>query len=401
VFSSHLPLLSFFQFKTTKMADHLPSFLMVSVPNRENELKSIERAVSAVVHPINIPQLRCGTLDDLMSLSDDLEKTEEAVQHATKRIGAVYYKFVEETQKEIKLKQVLMVGNSEAEHYVSNFQWDDTKYPLKQSCKDIAASIAKDCGEFEDAFKRQVTEFAEVESEIQQLRKKEMGNLMLKDLSSVVKPQHFVDSEYIKTLLVVVPKHSKQDWFNNYESLMPVPEPPQPPPIVPRSSVEITSDSEFVLCTVVILRLVESEFKQAARARRFIVRDYSPRADGEDAQAQLQNLSRKREEMRSNLIVWCRTTFTDVFAGWIHLKIIRLFVEAVLRFGLPANFCNVLIHLMPKKEKALRTELGHLYKHLSSAMLGNDGLDEAEMVTVGLTKAIYPYVSLELDLNLE
>ena len=50
---------------------------------------------------------------------------------------------MEETQKEIKLKQVLMVGSSEAEHYVSSFRWDDTKYPLKQSCKDIAASIAK------------------------------------------------------------------------------------------------------------------------------------------------------------------------------------------------------------------------------------------------------------------
>ena len=59
----------------------------------------------------------------------------------------------------------------------------------------------------------------------------------------------------------------------------------------------------------VVLRLVENEFKQAARTRRFIVRDYSPRAEGEDAQARLASLSRKREEMRSDLIVWCRVSF--------------------------------------------------------------------------------------------
>jgi V-type H+-transporting ATPase subunit C len=268
---------------------------MVSVPNHDDEFKRLQRGVHAELFPLDIPQLRCGTLDDLMSLSDDLEKTEMVVEKATKRIGALYYKFVEETQKEIKLKQVLMVGSSEAEHYVSNFRWDDTKYPLKQSCKDIAGSITKDCGEFEDTFKKQVQEFSELEHDINALRKKEMGNLMLRDLSSVAKPKHFVESEYLKTLLVVVPKHSKQDWLASYESLMPVPEPPQPPPIVPRSSVELASDQEFVLVTVVVLRLVENEFKQAARTKRFIVRDYTPNPDGEDAQAQLQSLNRKRE----------------------------------------------------------------------------------------------------------
>uniref|UniRef100_A0A6U3CKJ0 V-type proton ATPase subunit C n=2 Tax=Paramoeba aestuarina TaxID=180227 RepID=A0A6U3CKJ0_9EUKA len=381
--------------------DTLPCFLMVAVPKRDGEYEKLHRGVNADVHPINIPQLRCGTLDDLMSLSDDLEKTEAIVEKATKRIGSVYYRFVEETQKEIKLKQVLMVGSSEAEHYVCNFRWDDSKYPLKHSCKDIAGSISKDCGEFEDTFKKQVTEFSEIEHEIQQLRKKEQGNLMLKDLSSVVKPQHFVDSEYLKTLLVVVPKHSKDDWFKSFESLMPVPDPPQPPPVVPRSSVEVAADDEFVLVTVVVLRLVENEFKQAARTKRFIVRDYTPNPDGEDSQAQLSGLSRKREEMRSDLIVWCRTTFTDVFAGWIHLKVIRLFVEAVLRFGLPANFCNALVRLMPKKEKSIRSELGSLYRHLSSSMMNENEDEDADMAAAGMGKKIYPYVSLTLDMDLD
>ena len=73
---------------------------------------------------------------------------------------------------------------------------------------------------------------------------------MLKDLSGVVKPQHLIQSEYFVTLLVVFPKHSEKEWFDNYEFLMPIPDPPQPPPIVPRSSTVIATDNEFCMATV-------------------------------------------------------------------------------------------------------------------------------------------------------
>ncbi len=83
------------------------------------------------------------------------------------------------------------------------------------------------------------------------------------------------------------------------------------------------------LCSTVVLRHIESEFKQAARQRRFICRDFvfvfssslfmwfiweffflvltcRPLKEGEDPQTTLRNLSRKRDELRSDLLVWCR-----------------------------------------------------------------------------------------------
>jgi len=153
--------------------------------------------------------------------------------------------------------------------------------------------------------------------------------------------------------------------------------------------------------TVVVLRLVESEFRQAARQKRFIVRDFTPSKDGEDPQTTLRNLSRKRDEMRSDLLVWCRATYTDVFSGWIHLKVIRLFVEAVLRYGLPAKFCNTVLLVNEKKTKHLRSALNHLYKSLGSKMMKDDDLDEVELAVAGGAKKIYPYVFLTLDLGLD
>jgi hypothetical protein len=57
-------------------APTLPNFWLVSVPDQAFAFKHLKEATSnyAKAYELNIPPLRCGTLDDLMALSDDLEK---------------------------------------------------------------------------------------------------------------------------------------------------------------------------------------------------------------------------------------------------------------------------------------------------------------------------------------
>ena len=38
-----------------------------------------------------------------------------------------------------------------------------------------------------------------------------------------------------------------------------------------------------------------------------------------------------------------RTNFSEAYQVLVHLKVIRLFVESVLRFGLPANYTGLII----------------------------------------------------------
>eukprot|EP00211_Chloroparvula_japonica_P006976 CAMPEP_0119133848 /NCGR_PEP_ID=MMETSP1310-20130426/14058_1 /TAXON_ID=464262 /ORGANISM="Genus nov. species nov., Strain RCC2339" /LENGTH=391 /DNA_ID=CAMNT_0007124571 /DNA_START=105 /DNA_END=1280 /DNA_ORIENTATION=- len=383
----------------------LPNFVMVSVPKASHEFEKMSRAVGdhARTHKLVIPALRCGTLDDLMAMSDELEKMEDMVESTCKKIGSILFRLVEEQQHNISWRQVLMVGNALVDDFVKEFSWDEAKYAYKkQSCKDLVSSITKDCAEFEEIFRKQFAQFNDVEQSIQSLQKRQGGSLMLRDLSSLVKPEDLVTSEYLSTLLVVIPKYSEKDWFEQYETIMPTPQPPQPPPIVPRSSRKLAEDNEFCLMTVVVLRLVENEFKQASRQLRFVVRDFELAKDGEGAEVNLRNLKREREDLRSDLIVWCRSTFSDAFSGWIHLRVIRLFVEAVLRYGLPAEFCNAV--LLPNKgpeDKGFRNALGGLYKNLGTdAMQGGD-MDQTDFIAAGVSDAkLYPYVSLTLDLDM-
>lgn len=77
----------------------------------------------------------------------------------------------------------------------------------------------------------------------------------------------------------------------------------------------------------------------------------------------------------------------------VHLKVLRLFVESVLRYGVPPSFQAVLIKPRPRKEAALRKVLNDLYGHLAaSEMMGSS--DDIDMP--GDQAEFYPYVSLEV-----
>lgn len=43
---------------------------------------------------------------------------------------------------------------------------------------------------------------------------------------------------------------------------------------------------------------------------------------------------------------WCQTNFTEVFIAWAHLKALRIHVESILRFGLPADYVGAVVKVI-------------------------------------------------------
>merc|ERR1712113_496010 len=76
--------------------------------------------------------------------------------------------------------------------------------------------------------------------------------------------------------------------------------------------------------------------------------------------------------------------WSDVMVSWIHIKAMRVFVESVLRFGMPPRFASFL--LSPKSSgparKALADILGKSGESAKMAEAAQDDGDE-----------YYPYVS--------
>lgn len=64
-----------------------------------------------------------------------------------------------------------------------------------------------------------VAEYNVVKSQMSAALRKAGGSLAVRDISTVVKPQHLVDSENLTTLFVVVSKYSIKEWESCYEKL--------------------------------------------------------------------------------------------------------------------------------------------------------------------------------------
>lgn len=109
-------------------------------------------------------------------------------------------------------------------------------------------------------------------------------------------------------------------------------------------------------------------------------------------------LQQNRAESWKNLLTACKTEFPRAFSAWVHVKAMRLHVEAVLRYGLPssgqqASFVGFL--LQPADEKRARKALDTLYEGLTadkSLLAADAGTNATEK-----KEDLFAYVSLTLD----
>jgi V-type H+-transporting ATPase subunit C len=57
--------------------------------------------------------------------------------------------------------------------YVSKFDWDYAKYPIKQPLKSIAEIISKQASQIENDLKSKSTQYNAIKQSLQQLQKKQ------------------------------------------------------------------------------------------------------------------------------------------------------------------------------------------------------------------------------------
>eukprot|EP00243_Klebsormidium_subtile_P002751 TRINITY_DN15550_c0_g1_i1.p1 TRINITY_DN15550_c0_g1~~TRINITY_DN15550_c0_g1_i1.p1 ORF type:complete len:377 (+),score=82.76 TRINITY_DN15550_c0_g1_i1:396-1526(+) len=339
------------------------------------------------IYKFHIPELRVGTLDSLLALSDDLVKVSSTVENIAGKIRRQLDDLDRTGGNEVT---ALSVDGIPVDSYITRFQWDEAKYPIMSPLREIMTSITDSVVKLEDDLKIRVSEYNAVKSQLSQINRKATGSLAVKDLSSIVKPEDIVTSEHLVTLLVVVSRFTEKEWLTSYEGLSQF--------VVPRSSTKLAEDNEYALYTVVLFKKVADTFKTHSREKGFQVRefDFDPENHGQ-REEQLEKLQADMDGMRISLQQWCAASYGEVFSGWLHMCAIRTFAESILRYGLPPAFLSVVIIPSLKSEKRLRQALDQLAGGDKSSHWKSGG---AEDVVPGLVMDtdLYPYVSLTLNL---
>merc|ERR1712060_936659 len=84
-----------------------------------------------------------------------------------------------------------------------------------------------------------------------------------------------------------------------------------------------------------------------------------------------------------------QAAWSDAMVAWIHIKAMRVFVESVLRFGMPPRFASFI--LTPKAAVPARKALADILgKSGQNGPFGNDKMADAQEEG----DEYYPYVSL-------
>ncbi|XP_038251105.1 V-type proton ATPase subunit C 2 [Dermochelys coriacea] len=378
----------------------MSEFWLISAPGDKVNLQALEK-MNTVTSKANlssnnkflIPDLKVGTLDALVGLSDELGKLDSSAESVIKKV-AQYIGEVMEDSKD-KVQENLLANGVDLISYLTRFEWDMAKYPIKQPLKNISEALAKQITQIETDLKSRTAAYNNIKGNLQSLERKTVGNLLTRTLADIVNKEDFVlNSEYLITLLVVVPKSNYTQWQKTYESLSAM--------VVPRSTKMIAEDVEGGLFTVTLFRKVMDDFKAKARENRFMVREfYFDEKELKCEKEEIIKLASDKKQQYGPLLRWLKVNFSEAFVAWIHVKALRVFVESVLRYGLPVNFQAMLLQPSKKSVKRLRDVLNAVFKHLDEVAAAS--ILDMSMDIPGLqlsNQEYYPYVYFKIDLSL-
>ena len=129
------------------------SFLLVSLPEQDGSLEETWKAVKKGTGQgdwgqpcrFELPKsLRVGSLDKLMVLSDDLARMDVHIEGVVNKIRRQASDLTEEP---------LTVNNRPVTSFVTNFSWDEARYPLRKPLNEIVDELSESVSAVDDDLK--------------------------------------------------------------------------------------------------------------------------------------------------------------------------------------------------------------------------------------------------------
>ncbi|OAX39006.1 ATPase, V1 complex, subunit C [Rhizopogon vinicolor AM-OR11-026] len=349
------------------------------LPELTNKLPQHSR--SAGVAELAIPSFKTGTLDSLIALSEELPKQDAFFTATVAKTVDTLRNLL--NNDPTKLVQHVLVNEQSVDDYIlGGWQWNSGRYGAQRSLREMVDVLNKEMASIDNVMKSKLNNYNLVKGSLVQMQRKKTGNLSVRSLVGVVSREDVIqDSEYLETCLVAVPKTLIKEWDAKYERLTNM--------VVPRSSSHIVSDSEYSLFGVVIFRRIHDEFVQKCRENKFIVRDfvYSEEQIAKQEE-ELEIADTTEKELWTELLRLSRTNFSESFQILVHLKVLRLFVESVLRYGLPANYVGLAIRPEPKYTKKTLSVLMSHFSYLGPRSSGRSKKQSANEEFAGEYQAL-------------
>jgi len=432
-------------------------YWLISIPNQGNPEETVKTLRSNVEgrggehyslngNKVPIDRLKVGTLDKLIALSDDLGRVDASGKNVVQKLHRTYSELEESDET------LLPIYNKSVRGYITNFKWDEGHFNPRTQLRDLVQSIHSNMVKTAEHLRKWTSALSEIQNQLAAIERKKTGSLMNKALNEFIDFKDWHQGNYIRSALVVVPKTKCDEFLAKYEFFEDTPandayyqmlhkkaeiheaehkeeamleeedhhstheqkenesshemgklRAAECRVVVPESHKKLTEDGEFALFQVLLLERGYQWFKYVAMKNGFAVRDFNiTELESGDDEKTLQDLQRKEAQQKRKLKLFCKNTFSETFTNWIHLKMIRTFVESVLRFGLPVDFSISVVKPQKGKEQQLLKTLEQRYHFLLDNILkAKSGKDaENEIDYSGQLNDFYPFVYVQAKVEL-
>ncbi|KAF7134064.1 hypothetical protein CNMCM5793_005693 [Aspergillus hiratsukae] len=350
-------------------------YLLVSLPtsvapshHRDDALEAISATVSpdnGSVAPFPIPEFKIGTLDALVQQADELAKLEASCQGVVAKVGDALKNVLEGDEGQIdKMKTV---NDKPVDQYLRTFSWNKVKYRADKPLGELIDLLQKEAASIDNDIRSKYSQYNQVKNTLATLQRKQTGNLSTKSLASVIDPRTLVrDSEYIETHLVAVPAQQVKEFLKTYETVAPM--------VVPRSATLVASDDEFTLYAVTTFKKHSPEFVHRCRENKWIPRDFKYVEGGkEEERKEVERVGGDERKLWGETLRLGRTAWSEAVMVWVHVLVLRVFVETVLRYGLPLDFvCTIIRTHSSKHADRAKRNLDEKYSYLAGNAFGRD-----------------------------
>ena len=325
----------------------MAKYLVVSLPSsaapsghKDDVLGGLQKAINpsyGEVAPFNCPSFKIGTLDALIQQSEELSRLEGLCNSVAAKVGDTLKNILDGDEDKIAMHKA--VNDKPLEQYLKSFSWNKVKYRADKPIAELISLLQKEVNSIDNDVRAKYNHYNGLRTSLQTLHRKQTGNLSTKSLVSVVNPKVLVqDSEHIETHLVAVPNSNVKDFTRSYETISKF--------VVPRSAYFVTSDDEFSLYAVTTFKKHSQEFIHKARERKWVPRDFKFKEGGKEEESkELKKTEAEEKRVWGETLRLGRTGWSEAVMALVHVIALRVFVESVLRYGLPLDFVAALVRV--------------------------------------------------------
>uniref|UniRef100_A0A7S3SNY3 V-type proton ATPase subunit C n=1 Tax=Strombidinopsis acuminata TaxID=141414 RepID=A0A7S3SNY3_9SPIT len=333
-----------------------------------------------------------GSFDNLIRLTDDLQKYDGQVDGILHRLERQYLELDPKADFKVKSQRT----EKPFLEYLRNWQWDEAKYPRTRSIVDNITLLMSVVNKLDEEARNKTAQYNEFKTQKGNLAKKDSAMLGSLDLVDVLTPDavrvngsaddDFIYTDHLTTVCVILPRGGDVEFLKCYETLA--------ENIVPMSArrfPKLDDKDGSMLWRVVMFKSAAEPFKKACRERRYITRDFEYSEDGykklKVQREQLDEAVKRQHELVRGLY---QAAWSDAMVAWIHIKAMRVFVESVLRFGMPPRFASFILTPKVNNQTGARKALADILGKSGTAGPYGDKMADAAQDE---GEEYYPYVS--------